>query len=402
MDSTRPGLDVATPASLIELRRSLHRVPELRFELPLTTAIVEEQLRATGWHMRTGIATSGIVVSAAADVPGPHIMLRADMDGIAVDDAKDVPYASANAGVTHACGHDIHTTVMLGVAERLAQLDLPAGRVSIVFQPAEEMPFAAPSGAMMMLQDGLFAEDKPDAILALHCWPDLPAGAIGVDDVTAMGGKDAFKITLHGKPAHAATPSRGRDSILGIAQLVVALHQGFARSLDPGDLAILNVGTIAGGTSQSILAARAEVTGTVRSVDPVVRARLLDLVERTSAGVAAMLGLDSELIWSEAVPAIENDPGLARLARSVGDEVLGEANTYRLSEPPMTADDFAFFADLAPSLYLKLGVAGPDGCASLHNGAFDPDERSIGVGVAVMTELTLRLLAQPLGHTDGT
>ena len=263
-----------------------------------------------------------------ADEPGPHVMLRADMDGIAVHDAKDVPYASTNAGVTHACGHDIHTTVMVGVAERLAREPLPRGRISIVFQPAEEMPYAAPSGAMTMLEEGLFADDEqPDVILALHCWPDLPAGDIGVDDSHRHGRQGRLRDPLRGRPAHAATPSRGRDSILGIAQLVVALHQGFARSLDPGDLAILNVGTIEGGTSQSILAAQAEVTGTVRSVDP-GRAAAAARPRRThQRWRGAMVGLDPELVWSEAVPAIENDPGLARLARNVGARAARRSGT---------------------------------------------------------------------------
>ena len=160
--------------------------------------------------------------------------------------SKDVPYRSTVPGVSHACGHDVHTTVMVGVAERLAAAPLPAGRVSVVFQPAEERPFGEPSGAVRMLEEGLLADGDPTAVIGLHCWPDLPAGTIGIDDVIAMGGKDAFRIALEGRPSHAATPSRGRDAILGIAQLVTGLHQGFARSLDPGDLAILNVGTIHG------------------------------------------------------------------------------------------------------------------------------------------------------------
>lgn len=394
--------DISSPDSLVELRRLLHSFPELRFDLPRTSAIVEERLHAAGLQLRTGIGTSGIVATVTADEPGIHVMLRADMDGIAVQDSKSVAYASTNPGVTHACGHDIHTSVMVGVAELLAGKPLPRGRISIVFQPAEEMPYGAPSGAMKMLEEGLFKDDMPDVMLALHCWPDLPAGSIGVDDRIAMGGKDAFHVRVNGKPAHAATPSRGRDAILGLAQFVTSLHQEFARCLDPSDLAIINVGTISGGTSQSIVAGKAEATGTIRSVDPAVRLRLRELVERTVAGVATSGGLENELSWSEVVPMIENDARLANLAREVGIELLGEAQMHRLSVPPMTADDFAFFAEIAPALYLKLGVAGPEGCAPLHNGAFDADERSIGVGVAVMHALAIGLLEAPLGRLNGT
>jgi amidohydrolase len=393
--------DIRTPDSLIELRRALHADPELRFDLPRTAARVEKRLRAAGWQVQTGIATSGILATTASDVPGPHVMLRADMDAIAVTDSKDVLYASKNAGITHACGHDIHTSVMVGVAERLARSPLPAGRISIVFQPAEEMPYGEPSGAMTMLEEGLFEGDPPDVALAWHCWPDLPAGSIGVDDRISRGGKDAFHISMHGQPAHAATPSRGRDAILAISQTITALHQNFARSMDPSDLAILNVGTLQGGTTQSILAEAAEATGTFRSVDPVVRERLRAMVERTVAGAATMAGVDHELTWSEIVPPIVNDPRLAACAREVGRELLGDAYTYELSVPPMTADDFTFFAALAPSLYLKLGVCGGEACPPLHNGAFDVDERAIGVGVAVMHEIALRLLTRPLDSWAG-
>jgi amidohydrolase len=284
---------------------------------------------------------------------------------------------------------------MVGVCERLAASPLPAGRVDVVFQPAEERPFGEPSGAVRMLEEGLFADGDPSAVIGLHCWPDLPAGTIGIDDRIAMGGKDAFRITVTGRPSHAATPSRGRDAILGIAQLVTGLHQGFARSIDPGDLAILNVGTIAGGASQSVVAQRAEVTGTIRTVEPVLRDRLRALVERVAAGVADASDLTATIAWSDVMPPIVNAPHLVELAHSVATEVLGAADTRRLGTPPMTADDFAFFSERAPGLYLKLGVCGGERCPALHDGAFDVDERAIGVGVAVIHALALRLLASP-------
>jgi amidohydrolase len=283
---------------------------------------------------------------------------------------------------------------MVGVAERAAASPLPAGRVSFVFQPAEERPYGEPSGAIRMLEEGLLADGDPTAVIGLHCWPDLPAGSIGIDDRIAMGGKDAFRIALVGRPSHAATPSRGRDAILGIAQLVTALHQSFARSLDPGELAILNVGTIAGGASQSVVAERAEVTGTIRTVDPSVRDRLRALVERVAAGVGAASDLGVTVTWSDVMPPIVNAPHLVEQAHLVANDLLGPDATRRLTMPPMTADDFAFFSERAPGLYLKLGVCGADRCAPLHDGAFDVDERAIGVGVGVIHALVLRLLEE--------
>ena len=386
---------VETPAWLVELRRSIHRHPELRFTEHRTAALDEERLRAFGLPVRSGIAGTGLVASIDSGRPGPHLMLRADMDAMPVPDVKDVPYRSTVPGVSHACGHDVHTTVMVGVAERLAAAPLPAGRVSVVFQPAEERPFGEPSGAVRMLEEGLLADGDPTAVIGLHCWPDLPAGTIGIDDVIAMGGKDAFRIALEGRPSHAATPSRGRDAILGIAQLVTGLHQGFARSLDPGDLAILNVGTIRGGASQSVVAAHAEVTGTIRTVDPVVRERLRALVERVASGIASAVDLTATVTWSDIMPPIVNAPHLVAEAHIVATEVIGADAVRRLRTPPMTADDFAFFSERAPGLYLKLGVCGGERCVALHDGAFDVDERAIGVGVGVIHALALRILDAP-------
>jgi amidohydrolase len=390
---------IATPESLIELRRELHRHPELRFEEHRTAALVAERVAAAGWQVRSGIATTGVLATREGPEPGPHLLLRADMDALPVGDPKSVPYASRVPGVAHACGHDAHVAILVGVAERLAREALPAGRVSLVFQPGEERPFGEPSGAQAMLEDGLLDGRRPTAVLALHCWPYLPAGSIGIDERIAMAGKDAFRIELLGHPAHAASPSRGRDAILAAAQVVTGLHQAFARALDARDTAALNVGTLRGGTSQSVVAANAELTGTIRTVEAEVRSRLRETVERVAAAGAAMAGVGHTLTWSDAMPAIQNDPRLVRCAHEVGSDLLGSDRTVRLPEPPMTADDFALFAELAPALYLKLGVRGDPGGpggAALHDGAFDIDERALGVGVAVLHELTLRLLRRPL------
>ena len=384
---------VASPPALVTLRRELHRWPVLRFAEHRTAGLVASRLRALGYAVRTGVGGTGVFGWRAGDRPGPHLLIRADMDALPITDLKEVAYASAVPGVAHACGHDVHTGVALGVAELLVAEPPARGRVSFVFQPAEERPFGEPSGARAMLNDGVLDDAAPDAVLSLHCWPDLPAGTIGIDDRIAMGAKDAFRIVLHGRSAHAASPSRGRDAILGMAQLVTALHAGYARSLDAGDLAALNVGTLRGGSSQSVVADHAEATGTLRTVDPGVRARLRAEIERIASGTAGAMGLEPTLTWADEMPPIVNDPGLARLALTVAGRLLGEAQVRHLSVPPMTADDFALFAELAPALYLKLGVRGGDPWPPLHNGSFDVDERCIGVGIAVLHGIVLELLA---------
>jgi amidohydrolase len=390
-------LDVATPRDLVELRRDLHRHPELRFAERRTAALMAERLTALGYAVRTGLGGTGVTGTLDAGAPGAHVVLRADMDALPVQDAKDVPWASSVDGVAHACGHDVHMVVALGVAARLAATPPAVGRVTLVFQPAEERPFGQPSGAQAMLDDGALAGAPPDAVLGVHCWPDLPAGTVGVDERIAMAAKDAFRITLRGRPAHAATPSRGRDAVLGIAQVVTALHQGVARALDARDLAAFNVGTIRGGSSQSVVAAEAEVTGSLRTAEPQVRARLRETVERTVAGVATALGLDPDLRWADEMPPIVNDPRLVRRALEVGNRLPGPDRARLLTVPPMTADDFALLGQLGPALYLKLGVRGEAAdWPPLHSGLFDVDERAIGVGTAVLHALAADVLARPL------
>lgn len=399
MDPTVPE-QLRTPASLVELRRSIHREPELRFGEHRTAGLVADRLRVSGYTVRTDVGGTGVLAWRTGPAAGPHVVVRADLDALPIDDLKTVPYASIHPGAAHACGHDVHTAVVVGVAERLARTSLPRGRVSFVFQPAEERPFGEPSGARAVMDAGVFADARVDAVLGLHCWPDLPVGSVGIDERIAMAAKDAFRVRLRGRTAHAAAPSRGRDALLGIAQLVTALHQGFARSLDPGELAVLNLGTVHGGQSQSVVADQAEVTGTLRTVEPEVRTRLRATIERITAGVATMADVDPALTWADEMPAIVNDPRLAACARAVAEDLVGRTSTRILTSPPMTTDDFALFAEIAPLLYLKLGVCGDASCPPLHNGAFDVDERAIGIGVGVIAEIVRRLLSRSVAEWD--
>jgi amidohydrolase len=382
----------ASPGSLAELRRDIHRMPELRFQEHRTAGLIQRRLENSGYTVRAGVGRTGLVAATIAKQDRPHILIRADMDAIQIADLKDASYASSVPGIAHACGHDVHSVVVLGVAERIALEPLTRGRISFVFQPAEERPFGEPSGARAMIETGFLDESPVDAVLGLHCWPDLPAGTIGIDERISMASKDAFRVRLIGRAAHAAAPSRGRDAILGIAQLVTTLHQGFSRCLDPGDLAVLNIGTVHGGLSQSVVAAEAEVTGTLRTVEPALRARLRAEIERIARFSATMLALESEFTWSDEMPSIVNDARLVADARDVIEGLIGPERTQLLRIPPMTSDDFALFAEMAPALYLKLGVCGSGACAPLHSGGFDIDERAIDVGVAVLEGVARRLV----------
>lgn len=374
--------DRAPDNSLIGLRRELHRAPELRFQEVRTAERVARRLTAAGLSVLTGQAKTGVVGTLDGDAEHPHILVRADMDALPTQDLKDVPYASANAGVTHACGHDVHTTVVVGVAEALATRSNRLGRLTFVFQPAEEIPFGETSGGQAMLDTGVL--EGVDVVLGLHCWPSLDAGVIGVDEHVAMAAKMAFCISVEGVGAHAATPSSGRDAVLAACSMVVALHQLLGREADPGSRAALNVGTIRGGQSQSIVPRTAELAGTIRTVDEQLAKRLREAVERVVSGLGAAGGVTTMVEWRNDMPPVRNDERLVRRAVEALQR-RDDMSVQRLDGPPMTADDFALYARDRPGLYVKLGVRDPTGrlpARALHDGRFDVDEACIPVGVA--------------------
>jgi amidohydrolase len=383
-------------SSLVAVRRELHSHPELRFVERRTADLVAGRLLAAGLRVETGQARTGVVAALNGD-PGPHVLVRADMDALPIADLKNVAYRSKVPNVAHACGHDVHTTVVLGVAERLAALPSPPGRVTFVFQPAEEIPFGEESGGRAMLDTGVL--DGVDVVLGLHCWPWLPAGVIGIDRVVAMAAKSAFRVTITGAGAHAGAPDEGRDAILAASHVVTALHQLIARETRPGERATLNIGTIAGGRSQSIVPASAELTGTIRSVNADTALRLRRAVERVVRGVGSTIGVETSLEWNNDMPAVVNHALLVRRALAVLPGRPGIDEVRPMDRPPMTADDFALYAERRPGLYLKLGVCANDrgvGCHPLHDGRFDVDERAIGVGVEALTGLVQDLLSSPL------
>ena len=375
----------------VALRRDLHAHPELRFNEHRTAATVARILEAAGLDVRTGIAGTGMLAELGRG--DRHVVLRADLDALAVTDGKDVPYRSTVDGVAHACGHDVHIAAAVAAAQLCAQrLDL-AGRITFLFQPAEEIPFGEVSGAQAMLDAGAF-DQHVDAVLGLHCWPNLDVGTVGIDEVIAMAAKDAFRITMRGRGSHAALPSGGRDAILAAAQLVTALHHLPSRRLDPGEQAVVNVGTIQGGRSQSVLADHVELTGTVRTVEESVRRRLRAAVSAAVEGVGVVTGTSGQLEWANEMPAVRNHPALvARAGEVLGRIAPGVPVT--LDSPPMTTDDFALFAERVPGLYLKLGVRNRADWPPLHSGDFDVDERAIAYGAAALTGLALDVLARP-------
>lgn len=396
-------MDAAELADLTELRRDLHRHPEQRFAEQRTSRLLADRLRESGFDVRTGFARTAVIGILDSGRPGPHVVLRADMDALPTADLKDTAYASSNVGVCHACGHDVHCAVVLGAARLLgAQGRLTSGgRLSVLYQPAEEIPFGESSGAQAVLDSGVLDESgEITAVLGLHCWPQLPAGTVGVDPAIAMAAKLAFKITVTGKGAHAATPQLGRDALLAASQLTVALHTLIGREADPNDRVALNVGTARAGDSQSVVPPSAELTGTLRTVDDRVADRLRAAVERVAAGVAVTFEVKVDVDWKNEMPAVRNDPRLVRLALELPPDTPHIRQVRPLPDPPMTADDFALYARRWPAAYLKLGVADPDAESwpSLHDGRFDVDESCIATGSHALAALAAAVFAGGLGE----
>jgi amidohydrolase len=379
--------DRLTREALVAIRRDLHANPELRFNELRTSEQIFNILTKLGWLVQRGIGQTGLLaVWPEGNGKGngnPRILLRADMDAYPVQDIKKVPYASGIAGVTHACGHDIHMTVLLGLADRLRFRPELRGSVALMFQPAEEIPFGQDSGARAMLDSGALASSYT-AVLGLHCWPELPVGSIGVDIAAAMAAKDAFSVTFSGKTAHVATPATGRDAIVAASNCVMSLHSILARERNPPELVAFNIGTIQGGRSQSSLAESVEITGTIRTHDPIVRQRLKKTIERVCNGTTTTFDLATKIVWANEMPILENSPELVSLAL----KALPESNitTIKIDTPPLASDDFALLSELGPLLYLKLGVAEKEErlAPPLHAGNFDVNEDCIEVGISVL------------------
>jgi len=375
----------------VQFRRDLHAHPELRFAEYRTSEKIANEAEQLGLKVTRAVAETGVIVEWESGKPGPHILLRADLDALPVPDLKDVKYRSLNEGIMHACGHDVHMTVVMTIAKLIAERPPVKGRVSFLFQPAEEIPFGQASGAQAILDSGQFKRLNPDYVLGLHCWPTLDAGKIGIDQQIAMAAKDAFSIQIKGRGAHAATPELGIDSILVASQLVSELHHLISRRVNPADSAALNVGTIHGGHSQSVLADEVEITGTIRTISAETRTGLRLAITRLAEGVATSSGAQIKVVWANEMPAVVNNQNLVAISKKVFGGVLGLENVIELSEPPMTTDDFALYAEKVPGLYIKLGVGSN---YPLHSSNFDVDEECLRHGIEALHELVFELISK--------
>ena len=381
---------------LIDLRRDIHRHPELGFQEHHTAQLIARRLAELEIVTHTGVAKTGVIADLApAGVTGPTIALRADMDALPIQEGDDVPYASEIHGVMHACGHDVHVACLLGAAQLLAEEAaagrLP-GRVRFLFQPSEESQVEEGlSGAMRMVGEG--AMDGVNAVAGLHVWADLPVGAMITRVGPASAYPDKFVLVVKGQEAHAAFPQRGVDAITLAAQVINALQTVVSRRLDPTRGKVLTVGTIQGGTKENILAGAVTMTGTLRTFEPETRALLIAEMER-ACGVARALGGDFELTVIPGDLPVINDPAMTALVRRVGVDLLGASNV-REAPLEMGGEDFSYFAEKAPGCFFMIGAAFPGAKRRLHHHPrFDVDERCLPLGAALLAEIAVRYLRE--------
>ncbi len=382
---------------LVEVRRDIHRHPELGFREVRTAKLIADRLRELGFDaVKEQVGVTGVVGVLKGGKPGKVVAVRADMDALPIPELIEVPYKSTVANVKHACGHDGHVSIALGVAEIFSRMraDIP-GTVVFLFQPAEEGdPDGGASGAERMLEAGAFTAPAPAAIFGLHVLPTLEAGTIGVNLGPAMASSNRFTVTIVGKKTHAAYPHTGVDPIPIAAQVINALQTIPSRMNNAAEPIVLSVGTIEGGNRFNIIADKVTFTGTVRTLSKDGPNRVRDLMERTIKGVTEASGATYAFDFPEGNPVTFNEETLAAASLPMLAEVVGGRQHIAAPPPQMGAEDFALYQQRIPGLFFFLGVGNAEKkiTAMIHTEYFDMDEDALPIGVRALASASLDYL----------
>jgi amidohydrolase len=374
----------ASHPQLVATRRHLHAHPELGYAEFETTSFLEERLRHHGLTPRRLPTGTGLVVDVGSG--GPVVVLRADIDALALADLKDVPYASTREGLAHACGHDVHTTVVLGVAMALASMDGLPGTVRCVFQPAEE---TVPGGATEVVASGVL--DGASRAFALHCDPSIPAGKVGLRTGAITAACDRMDVTLLGPGGHTARPQLTVDLVDALGRLITDLPGLLSRQVDPRAGMSLVWGAVQAGVAANAIPQRGQLRGTVRVLDREAWRDAEGLMRSLVERVAATTGAEVDVDYIRGVPPVVNDPRAVALLRAAALETVGHDQVV-LSPQSMGGEDFGWFADVMPIALARLGTHGGGAPLDLHRGTFDVDERAIGVGVRLLARTALHAL----------
>ena len=379
---------LALREQLVAWRRDFHRHPELGFQEFRTSSIVAKHLSSLGMEVQTGVGRTGVIGLLEGSQPDPVVMLRFDMDALPIQEMNQTDYVSQTPNVMHACGHDAHTAIGMGIAQLMAQhRDELKGTLKFVFQPAEE----GCGGALAMIKDRVLEDPKPEVVLGLHVWNDQRVGLVAAGASGVMAAADTFNIKVQGKGGHGAQPHLCVDAVLVASQIVVALQSIVARNVNPRQTAVVTVGSIHAGKAFNIIADTAELTGTIRTFDTFVREdiarRMTEIVENTAQALGASATIEVKAIS----PATINADRAAQLVRETAIDLLGAENVTA-DQFTMTAEDMSEFLSRVPGCFFFIGSANAaKGLnAAHHNPHFDIDEDVLSLGVAVLSEATLR------------
>ncbi|MFN7900300.1 MAG: amidohydrolase [Synechococcaceae cyanobacterium] len=371
---------------LIQLRRHLHRHPELSGQEQRSAALVAGELRRWGWRVREAVGRTGVVAELGPSSK-PLVAARVDMDALPIEERTGLEYASSVQGLMHACGHDIHTSVGLGAAALLAPLaDRLPGSVRLLFQPAEETA----QGAAWMKADG--AMDGIEALFGVHVFPSLPVGSIGVRNGSLTAAAGELEIEVLGESGHGARPHQSTDAIWIAARVVSGLQEAISRRLDPLHPVVVSFGRIEGGKAFNVIADHVRLLGTVRCLDPELHDRLPGWIEDTVLALCRGHGGEARVRYRCIAPPVHNDPALTELVATAASDLLGRSQVLWLEQPSLGAEDFATLQHGLRGTMFRLGVAGPAGCTPLHSNSFAPDEGCLDVGVRVLSLSLLRWL----------
>jgi amidohydrolase len=391
MKSATRNLSEADLQELVAVRRDLHAHPETAFEEVRTSALVAEKLRALGLAPRTGVGRTGVLATVKGGRPGKTVLLRADMDALPIQEANEVPSRSQVPGKMHACGHDCHTSILLGVSKQLvAEAAGLTGQVRLCFQPAEEQG----GGALAMIADGALRDPRPDAAFGLHVWQDLDLGKVGVTDGAWLAAVDEFKVTLRGKGGHAAQPEMSVDPVLCAAHIVTALQSIASREVDPLKEVVVSVTRIEAGTAFNIIPETAWFNGTCRMYDDQVWKELPARFERIVRGVAEAFRCTAEIEFERFNRPTVNDPAMCRFAREAAIEVVGRENVLD-DVRTMGGEDFSAFLAEVPGCFIAIGSRNVERglVAGHHHPRFDVDEACLEIGHEVLLRTAKKFLA---------
>ena len=378
---------------LVAIRRHLHANPELSFEEEKTSAFVSERLSEMGIEHRRGIGGHGVVADIVGDPSGKVVAIRGDMDALPITELNEVNYASKNKGIMHACGHDVHTTCILGAARILqSQRENLKGTVRLIFQPAEER---IPGGASLMIKDGVLKNPDVELVFGQHVYPDMEVGHVGFKPGMYMASADELYITVKGKGGHGGLPHKNIDTILLASHVVTGIQQLVSRRANAGTPTVVSIGKFIGNGATNVIPDEVKMEGTIRTMNEEWRNELHGLLKDMVRGICQAMGGDAEVEVRRGFPALINDHDLTLWAKEKAIEQLGEEHVHDL-DIRMTGEDFAYFAKEVPACFYRLGTSNSEKGigAPLHTGNFDIDEDALRIGTGLMATLAAKALEE--------